>query len=290
MNNVDDILIMGKEMEKPESVPVEIKKEVIPEDTEINDQAEETALSETEESKPDQEIEKEIEPEEKPEKVQEFDEYGNEIPKPRTYTDEDVQKIVRDRLARVKQPPVNEQPTQQQQTDARNIGFQFNENSDLDWQQQLANFVDHVVTAREEKRAQQTLQNKQQQEMQEFQDKFNRGMNKYPDFLDVMQHVEVSDSMVVATSSLADPASFLYAAAKRHGDELNRISKLPNPFQQASELGRLEERMRKEKTPTKAERPIQSERSDVIEKVRTQPDRDIDRLIQKDAKAKLRRR
>jgi hypothetical protein len=53
-----------------------------------------------------------------------------------------------------------------------------------------------------------------------------------------------------------NPAAFLYAAAKRNPQELERISKIRDPFAQAREMGNLESSMRRNKPTTKAPRPL----------------------------------
>jgi len=62
--------------------------------------------------------------------------------------------------------------------------------------------------------------------------------------------------MILATRAIQDPASFIYAAAKRHPQDLERISKIRDPWAQANEMGRLEERMRVAKPGTKAPNPL----------------------------------
>lgn len=289
MNNVDDLLILGKPMETPVPEPEDIKNEDISEESEVDSESESEQESntdiESEDSEQDQEEEakpqtKEPEPEQ--------DEYGNEVPKAKTYSEEDVQRMIRERLARVKQP--QQQQEQQQQPKKQEGEFQFDENSELGWQEQLESFVERVADKRDQKRAEREMQDRDHREREAFENKFHQGMSRYPDFIDTMQDKNVSDAMVMATSVMNDPAAFLYAAAKKFPEELNRISKLTNPFQQATEMGKLDERMKKAKVTTKATKPIESERSDVIEKVREQPTRDIDRMIQRDAKNKMRRR
>jgi hypothetical protein len=62
--------------------------------------------------------------------------------------------------------------------------------------------------------------------------------------------------MTLATRAMADPAAFLYAAAKRAPQDLERISKIRDPYAQMTEMGKLEERMRRNKPATQAPRPL----------------------------------
>jgi len=84
---------------------------------------------------------------------------------------------------------------------------------------------------------------------------------------------------------MEDPAAFLYAAAKFQGKELERISQMPDAFAQATELGRLEERMRKAKRSTGAARPLTPVKGDVGGKL-PEPTKNIDNLINKHARLK----
>jgi len=61
---------------------------------------------------------------------------------------------------------------------------------------------------------------------------------------------------------MTDPAAFLYAASKRHAPELQRIANLTDPYAQVLEMGRLEERMKKNRAVSSAPRPIASTRDD----------------------------
>jgi len=68
--------------------------------------------------------------------------------------------------------------------------------------------------------------------------------------------------MTYALRGLPDPAAFIYAASKRHPQELARISQIGDPAAQIMEMGRLEERMRKSAPSTKAPRPVSKSRDD----------------------------
>jgi hypothetical protein len=93
-------------------------------------------------------------------------------------------------------------------------------------------------------------------------------MAKYQDFEQVVMGKPLTPQMVIATRGMSDPAAFIYAAAKTQAPELDRISKIGDPYAQAIELGRLEERMRKARsTVSKAPRPIEAPKGDVSEKV-----------------------
>ena len=93
---------------------------------------------------------------------------------------------------------------------------------------------------------------------QEFETNFKAGLQKFHDFSDVISSLpfEISNPMTLATRAMSDPAAFLYAAAKRQPAELERISKLRDPYAQMTEMGKLEERMRKNKPTTNAPRPL----------------------------------
>lgn len=136
--------------------------------------------------------------------------------------------------------------------------FEYNPDDSGDWQQQLAQFVRQEVKtmARSEQEEQERVRESHVQA--EFESKFRDGMVKFDDFRDVISSLpcEISNPMTMATRAMDNPAAFLYAAAKRHPQELERISKIRDPYAQVTEMGRLEERMRKNKPTTKAPRPL----------------------------------
>ncbi len=136
--------------------------------------------------------------------------------------------------------------------------FEFNPDAEGDWQQQLAQFVRHEVKsmARNEQAEQDKMRDREVQ--QQFERKFSEGMNKFDDFREVIKSLpcDITDPMTLATRTMDNPAAFLYAAAKRHPQELERISKIRDPYGQMREMGNLEERMRKNKPTTKAPRPL----------------------------------
>lgn len=198
------------------------------------------------------------------------DDYGNERPKQesKTYTEDEVNerinKAVRERLARLKesQPAVNQQPTQQQAQQAADAGFEYNPESNQDWQQQLKQFIRQTNEEVQRETYHQQQTQREQAAQAEFEDKFHNGMSKFKDFRDVVGAQPITDAMTVATRAMKDPAAFLYAASKRHSDELKRISGLQDPYTQMVEIGRLEERMKKAKGTSQAPRPLGQTRED----------------------------
>jgi hypothetical protein len=85
-----------------------------------------------------------------------------------------------------------------------------------------------------------------------------------------------------------DPAAFLYAAAKRQPKELERISKLRDPYAQMTEIGKLEERMRRNKSTTNAPRPLGRTQDDAPSKeVKKSKEPSIEDLIRQSESKKL---
>jgi hypothetical protein len=132
------------------------------------------------------------------------------------------------------------------------------------------------------------VRQREAQTQQEFEGKFRDGMGKFHDFVDVIGELpfEITNPMTLATRGMADPAAFLYAASKRNPQELERISKIRDPYAQMTEIGRLEERMRKNKPTTKAPRPLDRTRENAsIPAPKKKSDPSIEDLIaQSDAK------
>lgn len=136
--------------------------------------------------------------------------------------------------------------------------FEYDPDAKGNWQQQLASFVKQTVQSMNTEQQQEQTQREEQEVQRVFETKFRDGMNKFDDFKDVIAGLpcQISNPMTLATRSMENPAAFLYAAAKRHPAELERISKLRDPYGQMMEMGKLEERMRRNKPTTKAPRPL----------------------------------
>lgn len=186
------------------------------------------------------------------------DEYGNEKASPRMYTEEEhreiLNKTIRERLARGNNQS-NQQPNREQLQQATKE-FQYDADAEGNWQQQLEQFVEQTFTKMSQKQAQLHQQQIEQAAEQEFVDRFSTGMERFQDFKDVVGSQPITDPMTLALRGVGDPAAFIYAASKRHPAELERISKLADPYKQMVEMGKLEERMRKKPEGTKAPRPI----------------------------------
>lgn len=202
----------------------------------------------------------EDEPEQKPKKQKiELDEYGNE--------QEPENEAIRERLARQARKHEAEinalraQLAQQgvsQQVQQAAKEFEYNPNEEGNWQQQLASFVKQTVKSMSQEEADYKQQAQELQAQKQFESKFREGMNRFDDFRDVITSLpfEITNPMTLATRAMENPAAFLYAAAKRNPQELERISKIRDPYAQMTEIGKLEERMRKNKPTTKAPRPL----------------------------------
>lgn len=255
--SIDDVL-MGAMSSQPDSnfqpdEPMESKPSQEPEH--MNEPEPET-------------IEYESEPEQSPESQEpvkesvELDDYGNEKPKTetKTYTEDEVNerinRAVRERLERIER---NQQQPQQQQAQQ---DFQYDSSSEQSWEQQLAAFVKQTVNSMSQEQKQAEQIQREQRIQQEFEMKFHQGMSKFSDFREVVGAQPISDAMTMATRAMSDPAAFIYAASKRHPQELQRIANIPDQYAQMVEMGRLEERMRKAKATTNAPRPINHTRDE----------------------------
>lgn len=134
--------------------------------------------------------------------------------------------------------------------------FEYDPNDSGDWQQQLASFVKETVNNMSRETEERVMRAREHAAQREFEIKFRDGMNNFDDFLQVVEQQPITDAMTVATRAMKDPAAFIYAASKRHPEELKRISSIPDQYVQMVEMGRLEERMRKSKPTTSAPRPL----------------------------------
>jgi hypothetical protein len=261
VSNIDDLLAGGispstpstpeSKFEEPQEEIGSNYEESESDDTNAKDLDEAHEESEAEESK------------ESKEKESDYDDYGNTKTPSKTYTEEEVNerinKAIRERLARGNNQ--NQQPTSQQMAQQAQ-GFEYNPDSEESWEGQLERFVEKTVSKLGQRQAQQQQQARDEQVQAEFEDKFTRGMSRFNDFRDVVGSQPVTDPMTYALRGLPDPAAFIYAASKRHPQELTRISQIQDPAAQIMEMGRLEERMRKSAPGTKAPRPVSRSKDD----------------------------
>ena len=212
------------------------------------------------------------------------DEYGNDIPPPKTYTEEElnerINQRVRDRLARLErntQPQV--QPSVQQQQQAQKSGFKYNADSQETWQQQLESFVDQVADRREQRKAYEYQIQQEQRAQAEFEARFQSGMNRFKDFQDVVASQPLTDDMVKATRGMQDPAAFLYAASRRAPEELAKIAAMKDPYHQVAAMGKLEEKMKATKATTKAPKPLSRTNEDMVVETKSKREPTIEDLI-----------
>lgn len=180
-----------------------------------------------------------------------IDEYGNPVEKPKMYSEEEVNRLIRERLSRGK---FAEQQTQQPQPQVQ----QQTQEQEEDWEAQLETFVEKTIEKRQAKLSEQQWRQQELAKQVEFEDKFTNGMSKYSDFKQVVAGKNITDSMMLATRNLENPAAFVYGAAKFHAPELERISKISDPYSQAAEIGRLHEKMIKSKSiVSSAPKPVE---------------------------------
>lgn len=264
LNNIDSLLVETFNEEAPSFLSADPQElthddhEDAPAQAELTDVSRETINNESSE-----------EVAESPE----VDEYGTEIAKSeKVYTKTEVEAMIRDRVARMKQSEFPQQPAAQAQPEPIAEG---------DWEAQLESFIDHTLSKREQKIQEQRWQQNAQEVQAQFEIKFNEGVAKYPDFETVVYGKPLTPQMVLATRGMSDPAAFIYAAAKTQGKELERIAAINDTTVQAMEMGSLAERMRKARSQvSQAPRPIEAPKGDVSEKVgRT---RNIDDQIQRE--------
>ena len=270
VNKIDDILV-GVTPKVPEFA--QESKEVEPEEPEQE-------APEIEEPEVEQKTEEKV-PDVKKETKEEanLDEYGNEVEKPRLYTDEDVQRMIKERLQR------GQMIAPEMQQAAKN--FEADPNNPEDWEVQLESFIEKTTQKLEKKKQTQAWQEQEREKQANFEVKFTHGMQKYKDFKETVGKMPVTDSIMMAAREMDDPAAFLYAATKLHPDEFRKIAEMQDPFSQARELGKLDERMRKSRAISKAAAPLTPTKGDMGAKYI--PKQSIDQKILNHAKAKTRR-
>ncbi len=259
ISSIDDLLMGGSTAQNPMSPEEKFQDEPDPIEEMEHDEPE---YGDEPDPEPDHDEpeDSDDEPDEKPKKKEaDVDEYGNEK--------EPENEAIRERLARQArkhQAEIDQLRAQlQQQGASREVqqaakDFEYDPDAAGNWQQQLASFVKQTVQSMNVEHEQQAKQREEQEVQAEFEGKFRDGMSRFDDFTDVITGLpfQISNPMTLATRSMDNPAAFLYAAAKRHPQELERISKIRDPYGQMMEMGKLEERMRRNKPTTKAPRPL----------------------------------
>lgn len=297
ISNIDDLLAgVGNSQQPPTPEHKDMQ-----ENAELNTQVEPEVKDDVEveyESDPVDETESEQEddaPEQKDgASEQEEDEYGN--------VKERMSKGMKDRLDRkekqyqreLEQREYELQQLRQQlaqqgaapQVQQAAKDFKYDPNDDTSWQQQLTEFVKQTVTHMNQESQQREQIAKQQHAEREFAQKFTQGMERFGDFREVVGSQPIDDAMTLALRGMSDPSAFIYAASKRQPQELERIAKLPDPYARMVEMGKLEERMRKNKPATNAPRPLGKTSEDAIAKpIAKQKEMNGDELLAKaDAK------
>tara|TARA_R110000868_G_scaffold335547_1_gene596434 strand:+ start:19208 stop:20113 length:906 start_codon:yes stop_codon:yes gene_type:complete len=287
-SSIDDILSNQGGVKAPE-MPVHYDEPESTEPEASHEPAYDYGESELEAPSESHESDEETPDEPRQSQPDETDEYGNAKPKPRTYTEDEVNerinKAIRDRLARGN--VANQQPTNQQvQQHAKD--FEYDPESSDSWQAQLESFVEQTVSKMGQKQANQQQQMREQQAHAELQEKIQQGIDRYSDFREAVGSQPVTDHMTMALRGMKDPAAFIYAASKRMPQELSRISQIPDPYAQMVEMGKLEERMRQSKPATKAPRPISRTQDDGVT-IPKAPKKELtieDMIAQSDAKRK----
>lgn len=215
----------------------------------------------------------------------EKDEYGNSIAqsKARMYTEEEVNRMIRERLQRG-----NHAHSSPKEVKEATENFQADPNSNESWEAQLEQFIDKTLEKKQQQRERESWEREEKSKQAEFETKFRNGMGRYKDFHEVVANKPITDTMMLATRSMKDPAAFIYAASKNYGKELERIAQIKDPYYQAAEIGRLEERMRKNHAnASNAPRPIQPSQGDMGDKGNTRPN--LDARIHQYGRNKFRR-
>lgn len=280
ISSIDDLL-MGVGNSQQPATP-EHKEKLQEEKAPIEEMdSDEPEYGETEDA-PDLEPESDDEPEEKTERKDEShddeveeDEYGNKkerIPpgmKDRLDRKEKQhQREIEQRdfeLQQLRQQLANQGASSQVQKAAAD--FEYNPDDESTWQQQLKDFVKQTVNSMHSDEQQKTRAVQEQNAQREFQQKFTKGMDRFTDFREVVGNQPIDDAMTLSLRGMADPSAFIYAASKRHPQEIQRIAKLPDPYVRMVEMGKLEERMRRNKPSTKTPRPLGRTKEDATSKV-----------------------
>lgn len=262
--NIDDLLMGGKNATQPASPESQYEIHADePLESDDHGYESEDGEPESEGYEPESE-ESHEEPDQESSEPQEEDEYGNKK--------ERMPKGMKDRLDRKDRQHRQEMEQREREiaelrAQLANKGasteiqqaakdFEYNPDVEGDWQQQLASFVKHTVNSMQGEQERRQKEMEEQKVQKEFQVKFQQGMERFGDFREVVGAQPIDDAMAMSLRAMDDPTAFIYAASKRNPQELERISKLRDPYARMVEMGRLEERMRRNKPTTRAPKPL----------------------------------
>jgi len=211
------------------------------------------------------------------------DDYGNEVgsSQPRMYSQDEVNEMIRERVARFErnQAQASHPQTQNQSTETPQ--------DEADWKAELKAMIENTVQGMTQKQQEAQRQAMEAQAQQAFEEKFHAGMSKFKDFQDVVGKQNITDSMVLATRAMSDPAAFIYAASKKASDDLNRIANIKDPYVQMVEMGRLEAKLKTGRKSTQAPRPLGKIKEDVSSNYSNTTTRTVDDLIAESNKKRL---
>jgi hypothetical protein len=287
IRSADDLIVQEEAIKLGKPIP-EIKQQKAPQEPEEESKPQEVdedvdAEEKAEEAEP-QDQEEKAEGNEEPsgeasEKEDEVDDYGTKVGKKKLYTEDEVQRMIRDRLSRGRNAPA---PTAEVQAAAKE--FTPDEASPDSWETQLEDFIETTISKREQKAKETQWQEHERTQQIEFEEKFTSRMAKYKDFEAVVANKPITNAMMMATRSMEDPAAFIYAAAKNHAKDLDRIAKIQDPLAQGVEIGRLEERMKKSRNLPSSPKPAKVISGDSSNPL---PQLDIDARIAQHAKTKI---
>ena len=266
--NIDDLIV---KVETEQQQPIPVTQEAIPElNVPLEEKVHEQPSPESEPETLSEVAKEESNESSNVENKAPIDEYGNPTEKPKMYSEEEVQRMIRDRLSRGKH--ADQSLATEREVLQRTEDFKVDPNSEDNWEVQLENFIEKTIEKKQSKQAQEQWQREELARQADFESKFSTGMNKYGDFREVVSGKNITDSMMLATRSLSDPAAFVYGAAKMHPEELDRIARIPDPYVQASEIGRLHEKMVKNRnTTSNAPKPLEAPKADMMPKLDNMP-------------------
>lgn len=226
------------------------------------------------------------------------DDYGNSVAKKeRTYTQAEVEQMMRDRNSRGEFAELEAERVRKEALMAAQEALRLSQSQQAtnesegeeDWKEEFRSLIKETLTAEQQAAQERSWRAEAQRQQAEFEIKFNTGAAKYEDFEQVVVGKPLTPQMVMATKAMSDPAAFIYAAAKTQAAELERISKIPDALSQAVELGKLEEKMRKSRnTTSSAPRPIEQMKGDVTDK-QVKP-KSVDDILRAEAQERIRAR
>jgi len=175
---------------------------------------------------------------------------------------------------------------------ARNNASSQNQNKnndELDIKELLKPIIQETFADIEHSQRQRQFQQIEEAAHRRLISEFTKAEREFENFSEIVNAQPVDEAMQMALRGMDKPAAFIYAASTRYPAELQRISKIPDPYARIVAMGKLEGKIIKETKPsTSAPKPVSRTQEDTsIPQKKEKRDDTIEDLIAQSQKKKI---